>query len=305
MVPVFNVEKYLSKCIESILAQKFTNFELILVNDGSKDRSGTICDHYASHNKKVKVFHTENRGQAAARNLGLRKASGEYIGFVDSDDWIESNMFSLLYKQSSKNKSDISIIGIREIDENGRQLSEYIPKEITFRDILQRAYPCNKLFKKELFINNNLYFKEGRYYEDLNLIAKLYIKSNHISLIDEISYNYLKRSDSTTSTRDNRILDNLWAYTEIKNYLINEGLYKEFGKEFEEGIKYFRVYYIKLLYDYPTSFFFKNAFRFIKDFEKIGGFGNLNYIKLFNKHIIYCFYKSCFRIKKYTFKILR
>ncbi|UOR13783.1 glycosyltransferase family 2 protein [Halobacillus amylolyticus] len=298
ITPVFNVEEYVGKCIKSILNQSFKNFELILINDGSTDDSGTICDYYASLDNRIKVFHTKNKGQAAARNHGIKIARGEYIGFVDSDDWIERNMFSLLYNYCVINDSDISIIGVREINESGTCLSEYIPNNVTFHSILRRAYPWNKLFKKELFIRNKLFFKEGKYYEDLELIPKLFIKSQGISSITEVAYNYLKRGNSTTANRDGRILDNLWAYTEIKKFLMSEDIYSTYSKEFEKGVIYFRVFYINLLYDYSSSFLLKNSFRLITDFNKIGGLGKKNCLKLLGKHLKFSFLKSGSLIKK-------
>lgn len=97
IVPIYNVEKYLPKCIESILSQTFTNFELILVNDGSKDRSGIICDEYASKDNRIKVIHKENGGVSSARNSGVDLASGKYIGFVDPDDYIKKDMYERLH----------------------------------------------------------------------------------------------------------------------------------------------------------------------------------------------------------------
>lgn len=97
IVPVYNVEKYLSRCIDSILSQTFTDFELLLVDDGSTDKSGEICDEYAKTDARIKVFHTENRGVSAARNLGIKEASADWISFVDSDDWVEDKYLSDLY----------------------------------------------------------------------------------------------------------------------------------------------------------------------------------------------------------------
>ena len=135
IVPVYNVEKYLRKCIESILNQTFREFELILVDDGSTDSSGKICDEYALKDSRIKVIHKENGGASSARNAGLDVAKGEYIGFVDSDDWIEMDMYGELYRLIKENNTDISVCGINNIkdikykNENLKEKIQIIKKE--------------------------------------------------------------------------------------------------------------------------------------------------------------------------------
>lgn len=305
IVPVYNAEKFLNKCIKSILNQTFTNFELILINDGSLDNSGEICNKFLHSDNRVKVIHKENYGQATARNSGLQVAQGEYVGFVDSDDWIEVDMYKNLYESSIKENADISIIGLREVNEFGAGLSEYSPKIITFSEILKRAYPCNKLFKKQLFTNNDLSFIDGRYYEDLELIPKLFVKSKKVICISKVSYNYLKRSESTTGVRDEKILDNLWAYTQIKNYLIEENIYMTYKEEFEKGVSYFRKFYINILYDYPTAFLLKNFKRIKSDFDKIGGLNFEDILDLLRKHLIFLYRKKGSNLKNKLGSIIK
>ncbi|WP_164667402.1 glycosyltransferase family 2 protein [Virgibacillus doumboii] len=287
ILPVYNVEQYIDKCINSILTQTFQGFELIIVNDGSTDGTGKVCNGYAERDNRIKVMHTKNNGQASARNLGLHHAKGNFIGFVDGDDWIEKDMFKLLHDSCRVEESDMAVIGVREVNEEGDCLGSYIPGELNLQEILKRAYPCNKLIRRELFYKNDLFFVEGRFYEDLELIPKLLIMCERRSVVNEISYNYLKRKNSTTSSRDDRILDNLWAYTEIKKFLLEEGLYSIHKKDFEMGVLHFKRYYINILYDYPTKFLCKNTRKLINDFSKIGGFGALNYFKLTIRHFNY------------------
>ena len=122
IVPVYNVEKYLEKCVRSILAQTFTDFELILVDDGSPDSSGAMCDQFAEQDQRVKVIHKENGGLSDARNAGIEIATGEYLGFVDSDDYIADDMYELLYTNIVKEDADLSICGIYDVYE-GKELS--------------------------------------------------------------------------------------------------------------------------------------------------------------------------------------
>lgn len=116
IVPVYMAEKYLNRCIESILCQTYKNFELILVDDGSPDTSGDLCDYWAGQDSRVKVIHKENGGASSARNCGLKIAKGKYIAFVDSDDWLEPNMYEQLYKLLEENKAQMAICGMRVVD---------------------------------------------------------------------------------------------------------------------------------------------------------------------------------------------
>jgi glycosyltransferase involved in cell wall biosynthesis len=305
IVPVFNVERYIEKCINSILNQSFKDFELILIDDGSIDKSGQICDRHAQNDRRVKVIHKINEGPAVTRNIGLMIAKGEYIGFVDSDDWIDPNMYLLLYNSCIDNGSDISIIGLREVTENGDFLNQYVPNKMTFSEILKRAYPCNKIFKKELFVNNKLYFAEGKYYEDLELIPKLFIKSRKLTTVNQITYNYVKRKGSTTASQDKRILDNLWAYTQLKQFLIDENIYLEYHEEFKNGVSFFKKYYFNILYEYPTIFIIKNSKVIINDFKHIGGLSKEDYIFFIIKHINFTIKKRIFLYKKQVRRIFR
>ena len=119
IVPVYNVEQYLRRCVDSILAQTFTDFECILIDDGSPDNCPAICDEYAERDNRIIVIHQKNAGVSAARNAGLDLARGEWIGFVDSDDWCDPGMYEFLYKNAITNQVDISICGFRSIEKNG------------------------------------------------------------------------------------------------------------------------------------------------------------------------------------------
>ncbi|PGO33392.1 hypothetical protein CN984_04700 [Bacillus cereus] len=305
IVPVYNVAEYLEKCVESILNQTFVDFELILVNDGSKDQSGEICDEFAEKDSRIKVIHKKNAGLSVARNTGINAARGEYIGFVDSDDWIDPDMYEALYESCELSRSEISIIGMREVSEEGKTLMEYIPVHVNLKEILKRAYAWNKLFKRELFVNNNLYFMEGKYYEDLELIPKLFIKCNKVTNVNKVGYNYLKRRGSITSDRNEKILDNLWAYTQIKRYLLDEKVYLKYKEEFENGVLYFKKYYINILYDYPTKFLISNFKRIKNDFDKIGGLKKEDYLKFILKHFTFNVRKVGSLYKRKLGRVLR
>lgn len=287
IVPIYNVEKYLPKCIESILNQSFEDFELILINDGSKDNCSKICKEYAKKDSRIIIINKENTGVSDSRNKGIEIAKGEYIGFVDSDDYINPYMYEELINSCINNNSDISIIGFTGIDKTGKELFTYIPNENSYKlsEILKAANPVNKLYKKKLFKDDGLRYKVNRFYEDLNLIPKLIIKADKISFVGKSTYYYLQREGSTTHSKDDKILDNLWAYVDIKDYLECKNLYKEYEYEFMEGVNYFKLFYANILYTYPFSFIFKNRKFICENFNKITTLHIYDYIYFILKYI--------------------
>lgn len=297
IMPVYNSAEFLSASIESVLNQQFPNFELILINDGSTDDSERICKKYAEKDKRIKLICTDNQGVSAARNIGLSMAKGRYIGFVDSDDYIHEAMFKLLFEKCVATNSDVGIIGLKEVDKKGTILSEYVPDNICLQEIMKRAYPCNKLIKSELFHEKNLYFIEGKFYEDVDLISKIYVSAKKVCSVDKIGYYYVKHESSTTANRDGRILDNLWAYGSFKKYLQEQNLFSLYEAEFQEACKYFKNYFLNILYDYPTMFILKNYRRIDKEFSNLDRLSFKEKIFFAKRHIIYSIKKSIFNIK--------
>lgn len=216
IVPIYNVEKYLKKCVDSIINQTLTNIEIILVDDGSTDNCGQIIDEYANKDKRVVVIHKENGGQSSARNMGLDVARGKYIGFVDSDDWIDSEMYENLYNFIEKSCSDICVCGrqsysqdgnleykleIKEelIDFNKIKLSSYVSNKLLYKHTVST---CNKLYKKNIIDNNKIRFEDVGYVgsEDTLFNYNVLFHINKIKCINKIYYNQLSRSGSTART---------------------------------------------------------------------------------------------------------
>ncbi|WP_419748685.1 glycosyltransferase family 2 protein [Clostridium perfringens] len=231
IVPIYNVEKYLSKCIDSILNQSFTNFELILVNDGSNDRSGIICDEYTLKDERIRVIHKKNGGVSSARNSGISLALGKYIGFVDPDDYIKEEMYEILYNLCKKYKTDISICKLgREIngtlinnEENGKiiELDNVNGLKELFKGILYRFSLCNKLFKRECF--RGVIFPEGRIHEDLSTTYRLFANAKKSIYFDYVGYIYVKRENSIlTTTYNEKRLQAFIGWNEILEFMINK-----------------------------------------------------------------------------------
>lgn len=204
IVPVYNIESYLPTCVESLLAQTLQEIEIILVNDGSTDSSGSICESYAEKSSKIKVVHQKNQGLSAARNTGIRHAQGRYIGFVDGDDWVSSEMYERLYEELVKNKAQLAVCRYEEVYERPQQrdLDENITvmtakeaqKAFFLRKISESVW--DKLFASELWEDVN--FPVGEINEDTVVVYNLIQKANKIIDIQKILYYYRKREGSIT-----------------------------------------------------------------------------------------------------------
>lgn len=230
IVPVYKVEPYIHKCIDSILNQTFRDFELILVDDGSPDNCGNICDEYAKRDKRIVVIHKENGGQATARNAALDIARGEYIGFVDSDDYIESDMYEFLYNMCIENKCEIancsSTIYFKDrVQVNGgHDLIIHDTKEamkVATEGILYDECLWTKLIKRRLF--NNLRIPEGIAYEDTAFTYKLIDRAKRICSKGEAKYNYIKRDNSTMDRAIKNVkIDAVLVYEEMYKFMENK-----------------------------------------------------------------------------------
>lgn len=210
IVPVYNTEEYLGRCIESILSQSFKHIELILVNDGSTDNSGEICEKYQLLDERVIVIHQENQGQGAARNKGLEIARGNFIGFVDSDDFIEIEMYEKMHSTLIKTNSDIVICQVNSIDEidNVEKTKYNGPIEgncETGREALLRYLkdgrwgPCDKLYKR-CVVKNVKFLEEKTCEEDHAVMIPILYGLNKVNTINDYLYNYLVRTGSTTNS---------------------------------------------------------------------------------------------------------
>lgn len=209
IVPVYKVEKYLVKCVNSILAQSFTDFELILVDDGSPDNSGKICDEFAEQDGRVKVIHQKNAGQAVARNAGISIARGEYIAFVDSDDYVTADYLKTLVSLIQKYQCDLAICGHRIVHERVEEYNcaekdsqvQCMGNDELWDEIFGRLNNAvwNKLFKKEL-LQGILFPKDLGHGEDLIFNLEYILRCKTAVKTNKECYFYLKRSDSITTS---------------------------------------------------------------------------------------------------------
>ena len=208
IVPVYNVEKYLRECIDSILCQTFTDFELILVDDGSKDESGKICDQYAEKDNRIKVIHKENGGQSTARNCGVEESSGKYIVFLDSDDFISEDTFLQEIKDKSAD-NDVVVYGYRKYYDDNRVKEVPQPtvtttekNEFSRQLVVGDAFYCScwsKSIKASLLKDNNIIFDESLRCEDMDWYYSVVLVAEKFSFIDKPFVNYRQRENSVTS----------------------------------------------------------------------------------------------------------
>ena len=222
IVPVYDVERYLCECIDSILTQSYRNLEVILVNDGSSDNSGNICDEYMKQDNRVKVIHKQNGGLSVARNAGIEIAKGELIHFIDSDDWIEADMLELLYNNLMEHNAEISCCGyyLSYINEN---INAFVCDELLvfnseqgLENSLLRNVPwissCSKLYKKEIF--ETIRFPLSKRSEDIFIIAEVMSNANVIvyDITPKYYYRQRKNSISKQDAYNKDIMDFIEAY---------------------------------------------------------------------------------------------
>lgn len=209
IVPIYNMEKYLKKCLDSILNQTYKDMEIILVDDGSNDSSPEICDSYIGIDNRIKVFHKKNGGLSDAKNFGIKKAKGKYITFVDSDDWIENNMYSDMLEYMKESKADISICG-RYIDYEDGKTEKWFNSNFLEMNNKEALISLNsfqnfdmaswdKIYKRRLF--DNIEFPVGKKCEDAYTTYLLFEKSSKIIYIPQCYYHYFQRNGSISRSK--------------------------------------------------------------------------------------------------------
>lgn len=229
IVPVYNTEAYIAKCLDSLLAQSYNNIEIMVVDDGSTDGSREICDDYEEKDIRVKVIHKTNGGLSSARNVGLFKVKGDYISFVDSDDYVAKTYIEDLLKLIKDNDADISICGILAVNEVGNPIKEnkfredtksYSSEEAMICQFYQRGignHACGKLYSKKCF--EEVRFPENRIYEDLATVYKFFSKAERIVKNEKPLYYYLQRQASIMHSEFSpKKMDRIYVSEEILEF---------------------------------------------------------------------------------------
>lgn len=223
VIPVYNVEKYLNRCIESILLQEWKNYDILLVDDGSTDRSPQICDDYVKAYDFISVIHKENGGLSEARNTGISQAKGEYVYFPDSDDWLEPDTFMALAEVLESQKFDIIsfnrefVKGEEDAIVSEPEVTQVFEGKDAFVQMLKHSYITgfanDKIYRKSLFIDNNILFPKGKYYEDLGTNYKLFLSAKKVYATNQKYYHYLiDNPDSITQSWNEKKFSDMFGF---------------------------------------------------------------------------------------------
>lgn len=230
IVPVYNTEKYIDRCLASVLNQTYKDLEIILVDDGSKDNCPKICDEYARKDSRIKVIHKQNGGLSSSRNAGISIANGEYIGFVDSDDYIDCNMYEILFAQATKNNADVVMATYQEVysdTPNKNKIEESI--KVFHNEEVEQAYldqkvdsVCVGLYKTSII--KNIKFIEGRSSEDVPFNFEVFkIAKTFVRLSNELYFYFYNEKSLSNGKLTKNKLDYVYFRKEIYSYYLDKG----------------------------------------------------------------------------------
>lgn len=246
VIPAYNAQNYLNRCLDSIINQTLKELEIIVVNDGSTDDSLNILNRYKIQDNRIKIINQENSGTGISRNNGIKIAKGEYIAFVDADDYIELDMFKNLYQKAIEYQSDIVLSRYKRVNEFGKTISkspiiEHKTKENIFKKLLNSTIPsvsCNAIYKNELFKNEECFFPNKNIYnEDTATLYKLYYFANSVRIVDEIYYNWHFTTSSKTNSITKKHLSDILEVLEMtKEFLQRHNIYQKYKKEFIQSV---------------------------------------------------------------------
>ena len=282
IIPVYNVEKYLTRCLNSVINQTYKNLEIILINDGSIDNSGKICDDYALKDSRIKLLHLKNGGPSYARNKGIEIATGQYIGFVDADDYIDKDMFNLMLSKQKEIDADVVCCNISLVYLN-KKIQNFLPAvsdgvvnkdlamKLAINEMSFGAFLCNKLFKRKMFDNFKL--KENIFWEDYEAGTRLIAKADKIFYISNNLYFYFQGNpNSTTHNLNFKIAKDNFNISRIVLSLLkkqNFHLAIPFAKKrlIKATITLIRIIYLNSLVDNKNLYLIKSRVILIKNFK--------------------------------------
>ena len=267
IVPIYNMEKYLEKCLKSLIKQTLRDIEILCIDDGSTDSSSEIIKKYQKKDNRIKLLSQENKGQASARNLGINNANGEYLGFVDSDDWVDKDYFEKLYNYAKLYNADIACAGFKRCKYwQGTvrkkyllpQLTDDINKKVSIDNIPADNYIWNKIYKREKWESAGIKFSEGRFFEDIALTLKILNSMEKMVTVPKTYYHYRKRKNSTVSTNSQRLKDDYkWAVDELYTYAKENDIFLEpMNKLYRK--KYVKIFNLTML----KIYYYKNVVRY-------------------------------------------
>lgn len=322
IVPVYNVEKYLEKCLDSLVNQTLKDIEIIIVNDGSKDNSQLIIDKYAKrYPNLIKTYKKTNGGLSSARNYGIKKAKGEYIAFVDSDDYVDLNMYSEMYKKAISKDFDLVVCNLKYVyDKKIVNAYSNIKFDLMDKNSIKKSmlnvYPAawNKIYHKRLF-DNGVLFKEKVWFEDVEFLYRLYPYIKSIGFVEGFYYNYVQRAGAITYTFDERLFHYIDNWNGIIDFYKNNNFYNDYRNELEYCyVRYLYATFIKRATNFDKYTYQEAVNKAIKNvkiafpkyrknkyfYKSLKGV----YLILFNKLFSKLYYKFHHKTKKKNKKVL-
>lgn len=273
IVPVYNTEKFLEKCLNSLINQTLKDIEIICINDGSTDKSLQILEKFANKDKRIQIINQTNSGLSVARNIGIKKAKGEYIGFVDSDDWVDLNFFEQLYINVKKYNADIGVAGIKRIRSYKWKYHIKLEKEEVIQDtnkkfkkcdVPEKCYVWNKIYKLSELQKLNINFEPNVYFEDRLFTAQVLINLKTLVTVPDIYYNYWTNPNSIVKTKSKKkSKDSQYTKEKLMKYLkennVNLDHYYTQIKKFKFlGLTFLKIKY----YKYKKELIFLNQIKF-------------------------------------------
>lgn len=313
IIPAYNVENYIDKCLNSLVKQSLKDIEIIVVNDGSTDGTQKVIDKYAKKYSNVISLEKENGGVSEARNLGLKKATGEYIGFLDSDDWIDKDMYKKMYQKAISEDFDIVACDTEAIfPEKKQYISSNIKNDfVSNKELMIDAYAViwNKIYKKDLI--KGITFKKGmNFCEDVEFLYMVYSKAKKIGVIKEPLHNYLQREGSLTYVYDKKLYKLIEAMDDIIEYYKKNEIFDEYKEELEYSyVRYLYATFIKRMAKTKNKLEFNKAVNTVLEkvkkefpnYKKNSYLKGLNpknlYLRYFNKTLSKIIYEISSREK--------
>ena len=229
IVPVYNVEKFLDRCLNSLINQTLKEIEIICINDGSVDNSLQILEKFAKQDDRITILNQKNSGQSTARNRGIDKASGIYLGFVDSDDWVDLNYFEKLYTSAEKYNCDMAVSGIIRLNKWNKKfhlkfaeekVTDNTDEKFELCDVPELSYACNKIYKRKSFISKNLKFEEGIFFEDVIMTPKILYSLGKLITVPDTYYYYWRNPNSTVTKRTDKVNnDSIYAHNKAMEFI--------------------------------------------------------------------------------------
>ena len=304
IIPIYNVENYLNECLDSILRQSYHNYQVIMVNDGSTDSSLEIANMYVEKDQRFKVYTKVNGGLSSARNYGLKYVDGEYLTFLDSDDYLSDDAYENMMKIIGNN--DIVLSNIRYFFENNtgfdlKGLNTKVSDNINEQALLSPMFAWNKIYKTKYFIENNILYPNGLWYEDIPVTVSLFVNTDKIVYLNETCYYYRQRSSSIMGQKTDKQKDIFKILEMTKDYLVNTDKYQRYYHE----IEYLYIEHL-MLYGQYRFLVSDNYQKMYEETVLIMNDNFINYKK--NKYIKYLSIKNKIFIKylnKYTINIFR